>query len=96
MSQDDLISIDELRRTLTYKRRNFTRFFNAAGKITAYGSQHPSSNAAAEVKATHARLTKAFGELSDVLHELLIRDKKNTKDYEATCLLYTSPSPRDS
>ena len=81
-TEDDILAIDELRRTLIYKKRNFTRYFNAAGKVSGFGSRHPSSEAAFEVKEAQSRMAKAFGESMQLLDELLARDPAHADEYE--------------
>ena len=86
--------IEEVKRALTAKKKNFTRQYNSAGEITQFASTNPSPSAAPAVTAAKERVTRAYGEALDVLDDLFIRDEAHEDAYNA-CLLYTSPSPRD-
>ena len=71
-----------LKKTLISKKRNFTRQYNSAGKITAFSQNHPTSDTAAAIKQAQDRLTKAYGEAMDILDALTDVDDNNADTYE--------------
>ena len=62
--------INAMKKALTRCKKNFTRYFNSAGRQTAFASQHPSDVAAAEVRTRLERVKKSFGELIAILDDL--------------------------
>ena len=52
MSQVNDISLDDAVALTTVKKRNFTRQYNACGKVTTFASANPSTDVAANVKKT--------------------------------------------
>ena len=81
MSQGEM-DPDDLRRTITYKKRNFTRHFNALGKLTAFADTHPSPYAVQEIEHTHTKLRRAFGELTDALDVYLDVEPNFDKEHD--------------
>ena len=76
-------AVEEARRVLTVKKRNYTRWFNILGKVTQFATTQPSQDAAAACHEKHARLTTAYDELIDALEELANLDPKATDEVEA-------------
>ena len=68
----------EARRTLTAKKKNFTRQYHNVGKVTAFTTTNPSPDAAAQTKEAHKRLTKAYDEAMDALDEVAYLEPTNT------------------
>ena len=72
----------EAQRIVTFKKRNFTRQFNALGKLTAFAGANPSPYAITEIDKGREKLHKAYGELCDSLDLFLELDPTSMKDYE--------------
>ena len=83
MSTQDIDDVPTLKKVLTSKKRNFTRQFNACGKATRFASVHPTPDAAEVIREHQSRLTKAYGELMEVLDTLqTLDDPKESDLYE--------------
>ena len=83
MSGTENYTLEDATRALTAKKRNFTRQYNSAGKITAYATANPSADSVAEVRAVQDRLKKAYGELMDMSDQLIEMDFAQDDIYEA-------------
>ena len=68
----------------TIKKRNFTRQYNACGKITAFANAMKTTDAAANVKEQQEKLDKAYGEYIDAMDSLQLADSKNMDQYSRT------------
>ena len=64
------------------KKRNFTRQYNACGKITSFASSNQSTDTAANVKKHQEKLDKAYGKYSDAMDSLQLVDPVNMDTYE--------------
>ena len=56
------MTVDDAVALTTVKKRNFTRQYNACGKVTAFASTNPSIDAASNVKKHQEKLGKAYSE----------------------------------
>ena len=81
MSTGD-VEPEEARRMVTIKKCNFTRNFNALGKLTQFAGQNPSPYTVAEIEAGTKKLHKSFGELCDSLDTMVTLDPTFDKDHE--------------
>ena len=75
-------TLEEATAQRTSKKRNFTRQFNNAGKITAFATANPSPAAATECKEVKERLTKAYEELMNICDTLITIDQGNAAEQE--------------
>ena len=82
MSTADQYTAKEATALRISKKRNFTRQFNNAGKITAYATANPSAEANTEIILVKDRLTKAYGELMDICDTLIEIDAEHVADHE--------------
>ena len=81
-SQGNAIDPTEAQRIVTIKKRNFTRQFNALGKLTAFAGQNPSSYAVSELNKCKEKFHTAYGELCDALDTFLELEPKFEKDHD--------------
>ena len=80
MSQDSSFTLEDGTKALMFKKRNFTRIYDNAGKITAFATTNPTNDVAIEVKRVQDRLSKAYGEVMDLTDEVANLDQLTEGD----------------
>ena len=69
-------------RSITFKKRNFTRQFNSLGKLTQFVGKNPTPHAVKEINSAKEKMHKAFGELMEVINLMVEIDPTYDKDAE--------------
>ena len=79
-SINETMDINATKNNLTRCKKNFTRYYNSAGRQTAFASQHPSNVATTEVRTSLERVNRSFGKLISTLDDLQLSPKSTEED----------------